>query len=66
MYYGQRVGWIKIPLGMEVGLGPGHIVLNGDPTRPVSFTVEYKIDIVEFYLYMAFGADLLKNLVTKA
>ena len=24
-------GWIKIPLGMEVGLGPGHIVLDGDP-----------------------------------
>jgi len=22
-------GWIKIPLGMEVGLGPGHIVLDG-------------------------------------
>jgi len=24
-------GCIKMPLGMEVGLGPGHIVLNGDP-----------------------------------
>jgi len=24
-------GWIKMPLGMEVGLGPGHIVLDGDP-----------------------------------
>ena len=22
-------GWIKMPLGMEVGLGPGHIVLEG-------------------------------------
>jgi len=21
-----------MPLGMEVGLGPGHIVLDGDPT----------------------------------
>jgi len=28
---GQNVGWIKIPLGTEVGLGPGHIVLDGDP-----------------------------------
>jgi len=28
---GQTVGWIKIPLGKEVGLGPGHIVLDGDP-----------------------------------
>jgi len=27
------VGWIKMPLGKEVGLGPGHIVLDGDPVR---------------------------------
>jgi len=24
-------GWIKIPLGVEVGLGPGDFVLDGDP-----------------------------------
>jgi len=24
-------GWIKMPLGREVGLGPIHIVLDGDP-----------------------------------
>jgi len=23
-----------MPLGMEVGLGPGHIVLHGDPASP--------------------------------
>jgi len=23
-----------MPLGMEVGLGPGHIVLDGDQTPP--------------------------------
>jgi len=28
---GQTVGWIKIPLGKEIGLGPGHIMLAGDP-----------------------------------
>jgi len=28
---GPIAGWIKMPLGREVGLGPGHIVLNGDP-----------------------------------
>ena len=28
---GQTDGWIKMPLGTEVGLGPGHIVLDGDP-----------------------------------
>jgi len=24
-------GWIKMPLGTKVGLGPGRIVLHGDP-----------------------------------
>jgi len=26
--------WIKMPLGMEVGLGPGDFVLDGDPSLP--------------------------------
>jgi len=33
---------------------------------PVSFTTEYNVGIAEFYLYMGFGADLLKNVVTTA
>jgi len=31
---GSRCQWIKMPLGMELGLGPGHIVPNGDPAPP--------------------------------
>jgi len=31
VYCGQTVVWIKMKLGMKVGLDPGHIVLNGDP-----------------------------------
>jgi len=31
VYYGQTVGWMKLVLGMEVGLGPGDFVLAGDP-----------------------------------
>ena len=31
VYCGQTVGWIRMPLGTDVGLGPGHIVLDGDP-----------------------------------
>ena len=31
VYCGQTVGWIKMKLGMQVGLGPGHIVVDGDP-----------------------------------
>ena len=25
--------WIKMPLGMEVGLGPGNFLLDGDPAH---------------------------------
>jgi len=31
IYCGQTPGWIKMALSTEVGLGPGHIVLDGDP-----------------------------------
>ena len=31
VYCGQTVGRIKMKLGMQVGLGPGHMVLGGDP-----------------------------------
>jgi len=31
VHCGQTVGRIKIKLGMKVGLGPGHTVLDGDP-----------------------------------
>jgi len=34
VYCGQTVGRIKMKLGMQVGLGPGHIVLSGDPAPP--------------------------------
>jgi len=34
MYCGQTVGWIKMPLSMEVGLAPGDIVLHGDAAGP--------------------------------
>ena len=31
---GKTAEWIKIPFGAEVGLGPGHIVLDVDPAPP--------------------------------
>jgi len=31
---GQTAGWIKMPLGTEVDLGPGDIVLDGNPAPP--------------------------------
>jgi len=30
VYCGQTVGWIRMPLGMEVGFDAGHTVLDGD------------------------------------
>ena len=29
--HGQTGGWIRMPIGMDVGLGRGHIVLDGEP-----------------------------------
>jgi len=34
VYCCQMVGWIKIKFGAVVGLGPGHIVLDGDQAPP--------------------------------
>ena len=34
LYCVQMVGWIKMKLDMQVGLGPGHVVLDGDPAPP--------------------------------
>ena len=35
MYCGQTVAWVKMKLGVQVGLGPGHSMSDGDPTpRP--------------------------------
>jgi len=34
VHCGQTVGRIKMKLGMQVGLGPGHSVLGGDPAPP--------------------------------
>jgi len=31
---GQTAGWTKMSLGMEVGLGPGDVMLDGDRASP--------------------------------
>ena len=31
---GQMAGWTKMPLGMEVGLGPGDFVFHGEAATP--------------------------------
>jgi len=34
VYCGQTAGWIKIPLGTEVNLGPADVVLDGVAASP--------------------------------
>jgi len=34
VYCGQMAAWIKMPLGMEVNLGPGDVVLGGVADLP--------------------------------
>jgi len=34
VHCGQTVGWIKMKLGVQVGFGRDHIVLDGDPALP--------------------------------
>jgi len=34
VYCGQTVGRIKMKLGLQIGLNPGHIALDGDPAPP--------------------------------
>ena len=34
VYCGQMAEWMKTPLGTEADLGPGHIMLDGDPASP--------------------------------
>jgi len=34
VYCGQMAGWMKLVLGMEVGLGPSDFVLDGSPLHP--------------------------------
>jgi len=39
--YDQTAGWVKMPLVMEVSLGPGHIVLDGDPVPPKGHSPQF-------------------------
>jgi len=34
VYCGQTAAWIKMPLGMDVGLGQGHVTLDGTYSSP--------------------------------
>jgi len=57
VYCGQMAGWMKTPLGTEVDLGPGHILLDGVPAptkgaqQPTSF---WPMSIVAMVAYLCY------------
>jgi len=42
-------GRIKMKLGMQIGLGPGHIVLDGDPAPPPEFSAHVYYSYCDFF-----------------
>ena len=66
VYCGQNVGWIKMKLGVEVGLGPGRIVLDGDPapppqkkgTQPPNFTAHVYYGQTAVCIRIPFGTEV--------
>jgi len=64
VYYGQTVRWIKMKLGRQVGLGPGHIVLDGDPDpspkmgQSPQFSAHVYCDQTAGWIKMPFGMEL--------
>jgi len=45
VYCGQTVGRIKMKLGMQVGLGPGHTVLDVDPASPKGYSPQFSAHV---------------------
>jgi len=69
VYCGQTVGWIKMPLGTEVGLGPGDIVLDEDPALPLRKGVRQPLTfrpIVATRSPISAAAELLSLLISEA
>jgi len=65
MHCGQTVGRIKMKRGTQVGLGPGHIVLDGDPipppqrgTAPTQFSAHICCGQMAAWIKMPLGMEL--------
>ena len=55
LHCGQTVGRIKTKLGMQVGLGPGHIVLDGDPAPPPQRVLPQRGTAPQFSAHICYG-----------
>jgi len=65
VYCGQTVGWIKMKLGVQVGLGPGHIVSDGNPapllqrgTAPTQFSAHICCGQMAAWIKMPLGMEV--------
>ena len=43
-------GWIEMPLGTNLSLGPGHIVLHEDPAPPLVKGQKFKIEVLPIWV----------------
>ena len=65
-YCGQTAGYIKMPLGMDVGLSPGDFVLDGDPvplpkrgrSSPPKFSAHVYCGQTAGWIKMALGMEV--------
>ena len=51
-------GWIKMPLGTEVDLGPGDTVLDGDPAQSPQFLAHVCCGQTAGWMKMSLGVEL--------
>ena len=62
IYCGNMAAWIKMPLGMEVGFGPGHIVLDADQpqrgTAPPQFSAHVCCGQTTGWIRMSYGMEV--------
>ena len=64
VHCGQTVGRIKMQRGTQVGLGPGHIVLDGDPaplpkgTQPPRFSAHICCGQMAAWIKISLGKEL--------
>jgi len=50
--------WMQMPLGMEVGLGPGDFVLHSDPSPPPQFSVRVHCGQTAGWITRALGMEV--------
>ena len=62
VYCGQTVGWINMPLRVDVGLGSGHILLDGDLAPPKGHSPQFSAHVycgqTAGYIKMPLGTEV--------